>query len=252
MWHKLVRSARAPNFRIGLPGTLVLPVYRHLLIALFCCFAFGASNASRAPVLVELFTSEGCSSCPPADRVLQQLDADAIVLSEHVDYWDQLGWKDAFSSHSLTERQMNYGRQLGLDQVYTPEMVVDGKVEFNGGDGGRARGEIAKAAQRPKAQVTITRTGSGLQVDVKDAPHSATVFLAVADNADASQVGAGENKGHRLQHVSVLRELRKLGTVKKGGNFSLPVLAPAASQRLVVFVQESGQGAIEGAAVWMP
>src|ERR1022692_4128530 len=114
-----------------------------------------ASEPSRAPVLVELFTSEGCSSCPPADRLLQRLDSQAIVLSEHVDYWDHQGWKDRFSSHDLTVRQESYARLFSLDSSYTPEMVIDGAVEFSGGNSARAVQEIANAARRPKAQVSL-------------------------------------------------------------------------------------------------
>src|ERR1035438_2510664 len=144
-------------------------------LALVACFALlltaASSDSSRAPILVELFTSEGCSSCPPADRLLQRLDSEAIVLSEHVDYWDHQGWKDRFSSHAFTVRQELYARLFGLDSSYTPEMVIDGAAEFNGSDSARAAQEIAKAARRPKAQVVLARTpAGGLRIEVDSAP----------------------------------------------------------------------------------
>ncbi|SPE43469.1 conserved exported hypothetical protein [Candidatus Sulfopaludibacter sp. SbA3] len=224
---------------------------RNLVIALLCVAAVYATEPARQPVLVELFTSEGCSSCPPADRLLEQLDRQAIVLSEHVDYWNQLGWKDPFSSHAFTQRQEDYGRQLKTQGPYTPQMVVDGATEFLGSDSSRALQELSKAGQRPKAAVHISRTPAGLQVEVADAPHSATVFLALADNSASSQVAAGENNGRRLHHVAVVRSIRKLGAVKKGSGFSQAVALPGPEQRAVVFVQESDQGPIDGAAVWM-
>jgi hypothetical protein len=210
-----------------------------------------AAEPTRAPVLVELFTSEGCSSCPPADRLLAQLDSRAIVLEEHVDYWDHDGWKDPFSSHAYTERQASYGRIFNLSSVYTPQMVVDGAVEFNGAESDRAAQEIARAARKPKAAVRLARTPAGLHVEVDDAPASATVFLALADEHGESQVRSGENSGRHLQHVAILRSLRKIGTVKRAGSFSRDVELPAdvAAQRAIVIVQQSGPGRISGAAL---
>ena len=225
---------------------------RKLVFLAVCGAVLSATEPSRLPVLVELFTSEGCSSCPPADRILEQLDPQVVVLSEHVDYWDRLGWKDRFSSHSVTQRQEDYARLLHLDGPYTPQMVVDGTTEFNGSDGARARQVLTAEAQRPRAAVHIARTAAGLQVDVSGAFHSAGVYLAIADNSAESQVGAGENHGRLLHHVAILRTLRKLGSVKKGGAFSQVVEAPGPAQRAVVFVQEPDLGAIEGAAVWVP
>jgi len=203
------------------------------------------------PVLVELFTSEGCSSCPPADRLLQRLDPRTIVLSEHVDYWDQLGWKDRFSSHAFTERQESYARQFGLDGPYTPQMVVDGAAQFSGGDARRAAEEIDKAGRRAKADIRIVRSERGVRMEISGAPNAADVMLALADNAAESQVAAGENKGVDLRHVAVVRSLRKIGSIKRGGSFATEVGLPAgaATQRVVVFLQESGQARVSGAAM---
>jgi hypothetical protein len=228
-------------------------------LALAACSALlltaASSDSSRAPVLVELFTSEGCSSCPPADRLLQRLDSAAIVLSEHVDYWDHQGWKDRFSSHAFTVRQESYARHFRLDSSYTPEMVIDGAVEFNGSDSARADREIAQAARLPKAQMVLTRTpAGGLRIEVDSAPASGDVMLALADPTAQSQVAAGENKGHSLTHVAVAHNLRKIGSVKRGVVFRSEIQLPpeAAAQRIVVFVQEDGQTRVSGAAMLAP
>jgi hypothetical protein len=210
------------------------------------CFA-----QSRAPVLVELFTSEGCSSCPPADRLLEKLDAQAIVLSEHVDYWDHQGWKDPFSSHAYTARQEAYSRILATEGPYTPQMIVDGDKQFVGSDAERANEAIAAAARRKKASVRLTRTDAGLDVTVDAVAAPADLYLALADDSATSQVSAGENSGHRLHHVAIVRSLRKIGSVKRGAPFHQVVEIPRSTgaQRIVVFLQESGPGRISGAAM---
>lgn len=222
------------------------------LAALACCALRAQTGAagSRSPILVELFTSEGCSDCPPADHMLAQLDPHVVVLSEHVDYWDHQGWKDRFSSHEYTVRQEDYARRFQIDGPYTPQMVVDGTAQFVGSDAKRAREEINKAAQRAKAQVNLTRAPGGVQIDVEDAPSSAGVFLVLAEDSAASDVAAGENKGRHLVHVAVIKSLRKVGSVKRGAGFSQTVTLPAtaAEQRIVVFLQEGTSGPVIGAA----
>jgi len=212
--------------------------------------AIGAQAADRAPILVELFTSEGCSSCPPADRLLQQLDAQTIVLSEHVDYWDHDGWKDPHSSHDLTLRQQDYAARFRIEGPYTPQMVIDGAAEFNGSDVARAKAELARSAGRPHAMIRLTRQDGAIAVHVEAAPAAANVMLAVADNFDASDVRAGENKGRHMEHVAVVRSLRKVGTVKRGGGFDETVKLPAgaAGQRTIVFLQQGSAGPVDGAA----
>jgi len=217
-------------------------------------FLLNLSAQSRTPVLVELFTSEGCSSCPPADRMLEQLDSKVIVLSEHVTYWNQGGWKDPFSSAEMTARQAVYGRIFTLESVYTPEMVVDGETQFNGSDARKATEALQKAAQKKKADVKIGRSEGGLRIEVENAPASAPVYLALAEDSGASEVAAGENQGRHLHHVAVVRSIQKIGAVKRGVPFTKVMELPRAtnSQRIVVFVQESGQGRVSGVAMLPP
>ena len=143
-------------------------------VPLFLMCVLATAENSRAPILVELFTSEGCSSCPPADRLLQQLDGQVVVLSEHVDYWNHLGWRDPFSSAAFSQRQEAYGRRLHAES-YTPQMVIDGGVEFVGNDAHRAAQEIERAVTRAlddgqhtadlgaKQPLTTTQMGQAIQ-----------------------------------------------------------------------------------------
>ena len=229
-----------------------------------------AVGTMRTPVLIELFTSEGCSSCPPADTLLQKLDqqpiagAELIVLSEHVDYWNHIGWKDPYSARFYSERQSAYGRRFGLDSVYTPQMVVDGMSDFVGSNTSLANQAFEKALHRPKLPVRLSSisvtshllTGH-LETESLDKSYGtgdADVYLVLALNRAESRVSAGENAGHNLQHVSVVRRISKIGAVKQGQTLSQEVqvkLGPgedSGNLRLIAFVQESQQGRVLGAA----
>ncbi len=182
------------------------------------------NNGKKQPVLVELFTSEGCSSCPPADKALAFLEkeqpyiqAEIITLALHVDYWDRLGWRDEFSSPLYSQRQTVYAQKLKLDSTYTPQMIVDGRTQFVGSDLGAAAKAITEAAKSPKANIEAAFNAENtLKVKISDIPkhEDATVFLAVAEDNLASNVKLGENAGKNLEHISVVRELKTLGKIE--------------------------------------
>jgi hypothetical protein len=177
----------------------------------------------RVPVVLELFTSEGCSSCPPADQVLSKLvreqpvvGAEIIGLGLHVDYWDQLGWKDPASSHDATERQQEYSREFGEDRVYTPQAVIDGRDELVGSDEGGVKRAVAKAARQPHARMTVSASASGDGVvatvavfDLPDAEKNSSVqgLVFLTEDGITSAVRRGENGGRTLHHDAVVRRI---------------------------------------------
>lgn len=216
------------------------------LTAIAVSFLAAGADSPRAPVLVELFTSEGCSSCPPADRLLESLDPQVIVLSEHVDYWDRLGWRDPFSAHANTERQEAYARGFGIAGPYTPQMVIDGVTEFVGNDAQRATEAIALARSREKIGVHLGRTATGVRVQIDRTAKTADVWLALARDGATSEVAGGENKVRRLHHVAILRSLRKIATVKGGAAFEGTVPVPPDAGRVIVFLQAGGLGKVYG------
>lgn len=233
-------------------------------------------GAARAPVLVELFTSEGCSSCPPADALLSRLEktqpvegAEVIALAQHVDYWNYLGWRDPFSYAEAGARQNEYARAFGKDGVYTPQMVIDGRTEFPGGNQSLAFETIARATRTPKAEVVITRLASGagagaptvqrLGVRVQNLPavaegDTADVLLAVTESDLSTSVGRGENAGRRLGHVGVARRLGVIGSATAGAPFAAETEVNIEggwrreNLRAVVFVQERAGKRVLGAA----
>ncbi len=170
----------------------------------------GPAPQPSSPVLVELFTSEGCSSCPPADALLSRLQADPriVALAYHVDYWDSLGWKDPFASAAFTGRQREHAARFDRGRLYTPQMVVDGAQGFVGSDEGAALRSIA--AGRPKPGLRLSVLGNRLGVDADAAGEIATVWLALAEDGLESRVLRGENAGRALRHDGVVRELRRL------------------------------------------
>ena len=220
-----------------------------------------SNMAVGAPVLVELFTSEGCSSCPPADVLLQRLDKqqtasgqETIVLSEHVDYWNYLGWRDPFSSAEITKRQQNYARRFNRDGPYTPQMVVNGEIEFIGSDAGRAQHAIAEAAKQPGVPIRLRWSGDSkvlVEVDpLTDGQFkSADVFVVAARDAASSDVRRGENGGRKLVHVAVAGKLILAGKVTASTGLSKEVAVDSTGGRVIVFVQSPDQGKILGSAL---
>ena len=219
---------------------------------------------STVPVVVELFTSEGCSSCPSADAALRELETaqsvpgvEVIALGQHVDYWNRLGWKDPFSSAAFTERQRGYSQGFGSGS-YTPQAVVNGRYEFVGSQKSALAETVRKAAQAPRATVTLSRNAAGtLAVNVINVPagtKAADVLLAVTESGLSTQVGRGENSGRLLRHASVVRTLRPLGTVAADGTFmgTAPLVLDGQwktqNLRAVVLVQEHASRYIVGVA----
>jgi hypothetical protein len=228
------------------------------------CVAAAAPSQPAAPVIVELFTSEGCSSCPPADVVLQHLETggETIVLGEHVTYWDRLGWKDRFSAETFTLRQEEYVRRFQIDSAYTPQMVVNGQAEFVGSDERRARQEILKAAREPKAKVELAPEDGQVSIKVSELPAAAKgadVILAVTETRLDTDVRGGENGGHRLRHTGVVRSMSAVGRVdgKSSGyvakaRFHLDPSWKRENVKLVVFLQDPTTKKIWGAGSAAP
>ncbi|HVN08610.1 MAG TPA: DUF1223 domain-containing protein [Patescibacteria group bacterium] len=227
-------------------------------------------DTPRVPVVVELFTSEGCSDCPPADALLAQLDQKqpvqgtmVIPLEEHVDYWDSQGWRDPFSSAIFTDRQQVYAQRFG-STPYTPEMVVAGKTGFVGSRSSTALQAIAAAGQIPQAAVALT-VGPGKDAEsivasvrldsfppgIRD---KANVRLAVTEDDLSSQVGAGENAGRHLVHRATVRKFVSAGHAEPGKPFSADVKIgldrgwKRTNLHVVVFLEDHSTGQIFGAA----
>ena len=221
------------------------------------------SDTLRTPVLVELFTSEGCSSCPPADQLLMLLDEQQFVdealvipLSEHVEYWNGLGWRDPFSAPMFTQRQRQYADVLGSG-LYTPQMVVDGQTELIGSQRDIAQQAIARAAAVPKATMALAlrggagRSAVGVEVTISGvarlgARGEADLWIAVTEDGLATDVRRGENANRRLRHAAVVRRLEKIETLPMPAPDRFTAVAEVAldpewrdgSLRLVAFLQD--------------
>ena len=181
------------------------------LIALSPAAAFAAER----PVVVELFTSQGCNSCPPANAFLNEMSKqrrDVLALAFHVTYWDRLGWKDPFSLEAATRRQAVYGRRFG-DGSYTPEMVVDGAASMVGS----ARGEVNSAIENARrnshtaASVSVSKNGEQVSIEVGAGSGSANVLLIGFDHEHTTAIGRGENSGRTLVEANVVRSMRSVG-----------------------------------------
>lgn len=224
--------------------------------ALFLALALtaAAAGATERPVVLELFTSQGCSSCPPADALLSELGADPRILplSLHVHYWDYLGWKDPFSSEANTNRQRAYARALRDRGVYTPQMVVDGAWSAVGADAGAVSAAIRRAKEEhvgvpvtlrydPAARVLRVHAGAA---EARAAQVVAMRFQKTA----ATEVLAGENRGRTLTHLNNVVEIIPLGAWNGKAADYETAFDGARGEGMAILVQTSPQGAILGAA----
>jgi hypothetical protein len=207
-----------------------------------------AAKAADAPVVVELFTSQGCSSCPPADAFLTDLAKrrDVLPLAFHVTYWNSLGWRDPYSLDAATERQRDYAQVLGDDGIYTPQMVVDGTLGFVGSRRATGLDAIARAPAKPVA-VRLARDGKGLVVSVGAGTPSgpARVLLVGYDPTHRTPVGRGENSGRTLLESNIVRSLAQI-SAWTGAATEIRCAAPD-GETFAVLVQ-AADGRIIGAA----
>lgn len=253
------RPAKHLKIMRRIPRTLLAFV---LLAMPFACLV-AAPGWTQQPVVVELFTSEGCSSCPPADAIIIKLShqrdtsiANLILLEEHVEYWNGQGWTDRFSAPDYTQRQYTYVRQLRLATAYTPQIVIDGHLQASGNSPAAVQQLILEAAKAPKPAAVSLHLVSPekLQVTVDDPSHSRLqVLFAVTEDDLATKVRGGENGGRTLTHSAVVREIHSLGTTSNS-KFEKTVALPNKSDwkkedlRAVVLVQDPKSGVILGAA----
>jgi hypothetical protein len=226
------------------------------------------SNAAARPVVVELFTSEGCSSCPPADALLKKLDdagrlgdVEILALEEHVDYWNHLGWTDPFSSHDWTERQEEYARSLRHDGVYTPQLVLNGSVDLVGNSERAVLRQISELPKTPEvvmriSSINLSSKSAQVAIEFESTPrdlHSADLWLAVTERGLSSDVRRGENQGRNLAHAAVLRSLTRVRMPQASSSqtiasVSLDKAWKPENLRVVAFLQDRKSLHILGAA----
>jgi hypothetical protein len=226
----------------------------------------GVGTPDQRAVLVELFTAEGCSSCPPADALLQQVNgrrtsggALIVGISEHVTYWDHGGWTDPYSSLDYTDRQNAYRQKFQLDSVFTPQMVINGTEQIVGSNGAALVQALQKQEKDPSRMslriVSLSTDGNKLTVNFSaggDVPAKGVDVIAVlADDSDKSNVLHGENSGRMLEHVSVARSISRVGKMKAAGERTVQIQIPSSFQasqghHLILFAQTPGNGRVLG------
>jgi hypothetical protein len=242
------------------------------LAALFIATALGATAFINAKLLskvnaenkgfavVELFTSEGCSSCPPADDLVARIqketkDKPVYILAFHVDYWNRLGWKDIFSDADYSKRQSDYARYLHLQSVYTPQIVVNGKTEFVGSEEGALRNAIKTNLQKASpAQLSLNvsaadQTQATIKYTTEGTDGSTVLQIAVLQKNAQSKVERGENSGRTLSHVQIVRKLQKVSLGANSGvvKVSLPQGFDTHGWEIIGFLQNTGSGMVTGA-----
>ena len=216
--------------------------------------------------VVELFTSQGCSSCPPADRVLAEIDrwaelndAPVYALSFHVDYWNRLGWADPYSSPQISERQREYAAAAGSNRIYTPQMIVNGEVEFVGSNGRLADQALKDALSQDIFAALAVESADGdasvtVAYEATDAPPNALVNVALVQPRGGQDVARGENAGRRLEHVNIVRAFRSM-RIDPSGRGEVEVQKPTGflgPYRVVAYLQELETKRVVAAASTSP
>jgi hypothetical protein len=244
-----------------------------LMLAVFFTMAAIATTAFNYKLLkkvngekkgfafIELFTSEGCSSCPPADALVAKIqkeskDKSVYILAFHVDYWNQLGWKDVFSSADYSKRQRDYDSYLHLQSVYTPQIVVNGKTEFIGSEEPTLRNAIKTNLQKvPETQLSLTvlmanQSQATIKYNTDEEDKKTVLFIAVLQKNAQTKVERGENAGHTLSHVQVVRKLQKASLNGNSGEIkvALPKGFDTQNWEIIGFLQNTSNGAITGAS----
>jgi hypothetical protein len=241
--------------RFRVPGFIKLPPGRLFAWLIGSSIAIGAASAHAAdashPAVVELFQSQGCSSCPPANANVNALSrrADVLALSFAVTYWDRLGWKDTFAKAQFTERQWQYARAMRQQDVYTPQVVVNGRVAGVGADPGEIEGLISRA-DRGTTGPTVTISGGSAEIGAAPGHGQAADVLLIRYDPRTLEVSVrrGENTGKTLPHRNIVREMVRLGGWNgRSENFSLP--ANDSGLRSAILVQATGAGPILAAAI---
>jgi len=219
------------------------------------------TNGGKGFAVVELYTSEGCSSCPPADELVARVqkeskDKPVYILAYHVDYWDRLGWKDVFSSADYSKRQTDYARYLHLQSVYTPQIIVNGQTEFVGSQESTLRNAIRASLQKtPAAKLVLTVLSTGqnqasLKYSTEGTDKNTVLLLALVQKSAQTKVERGENSGHTLSHVQIVRKLQKaaLNGVDGQANVALPHGFEPQNWEIIGFLQNTATGVVTGAA----
>ena len=234
-----------------------------LLLISICTISLSFTSKHQKSVtdgfaVIELFTSEGCSSCPPADALVARIekenqDKPVYILSYHVDYWDRLGWKDTFSNRIFSQRQNQYAKWLNLSSVYTPQIVVNGSREFVGSEEKTLRSAITSSlSEKGKAKLAISISGQSIiDYQINQSTLGYNLLLALITPNASNKIERGENKGKTLSHVQIVRSLENFslnGKEKGSVNLLTTKGIQQGSTEIIALLQNEKTGKITAAA----
>ena len=238
-----------------------------LFIALFLLIAIDSfsqntknTNSQKGFALLELYTSEGCSSCPPADELIGRIqneykDDNVYVLAYHVDYWDRQGWKDIFSNADYTKRQYDYAKFLGKEPIYTPQLIINGRADYIASQETLVRNGIKSALSKPvttNLSLEAKQANNNLNVNysIEGTFKNSNLLIAIVQKTAKSNVKRGENANRILSHYQIVHHLHSVALKDKKGTvfIHLPKSFNAKYFEVIGFVQDKNKGTISGAA----